>query len=1683
MPHSFGSGSPIEDFSLGGNAYFTFTFGVAFSIFGFNLKFIGTPNAGGSLGMSKTRSTFRDINGDGLPDLLSETSSGIGAKLNTTDKTHLLKKVHTPLGGSWEVDYQRIGNTYDMPQSKWVLNKVETNDGFNGDSAFGPNNTLTEVSYENPKYDRRERSFFGFEKVTVAQKDVTQSGNPTYRYSETEYHNDNYYLKGAPKSVKTFDGTGNILSSKETKYNLLNPDAPQVDLNANLSTFYIESTLATTNNPETLIDKSRLFVVPVKTINRNYENSQYIESIEEFLKYSEFGNLEVYTNYGEGGDDIYTTEINYHPMINNTGIDINNDEYCPGYPSMVRVLKGVSGTGTLMRERSAEYNQGKIIEVRTKLNGNDENTINFEYDILGNLTKVIAQDSKEDYGNPSSPSFTKDITYDTEVKTYPIKVENSFGEFSEMEYNYLFGVPVLTKEVNNNKIRTRIDDRGRVIEISEPIQGNHSFGEDNWIIRMEYKGEDPLEGTIGTNTSSYLFNAKGSFEANIPYSLAVSNNNEHYAVTRHLEKKLDYNYPWSSNFNLQNELLTISIVDGLGKGIQVKKTHQYSTNNTLGWQVSGKNKVDAFGRVIESYLPTIQSPNNIINPTGTDLEYDNSIPPSIYPPLEMKYDEKDRKTAITQPGETTAATLLYEVENGMLKQTLINEAGQTNSTYIDNRGRKRKTVQNDEITTTFDYNAINELVKVTNTMGYVTNSIYDMAGRRTEIQHPDQGVTKLKYDTAGNLIERESSNLLAGENPGKITYDYTYNRLLGINYPNNPENNVRYVYGDDGTSGVNYAENSIGRVVVQKDASGLQYFQYDKLGNVIEVSRVVNVAGRRGVWFRTRWTYDSWSRVHEIQYPDDEEVKYYYNDAGKLYKVTSDVKNSGLHNTVEIVSNIYYNQFGERERIEYANGTFTNYDYDIRRRLDEVEHTFSGGNQNIKKLYTYDVLSNITDITTSNPGNTLPGLGQLGGPGEHHYTYDNYNRLMAAYGLYVGPNDGNLGSNDFLAQEYTLQMEYDKSHNIISKTQQHYYDGVPSYYYLDPNTASLNKPNSYGLSYQEYAQGAYVAGDNYGYVQPHAPRRIVEMPDGGYDPNTNDGDPNIKHKTIEYDHNGNQTIIKQELVRDEEEIVLREHLWDEENRLTAVDLDPENEHMHPVAVYVYDANGERIIKYNEDRIDAYSNAEDRQLADRRNIMIYPSGLVVAKVLPPAENPEEGPNPLLKYTNYYYIGSERVGSRLGTSQEMLGYNRWHGLLYIDVYDQTQSMLITEYADLFLMGDASLIVTKAYQKFGLSKSLPSATGTDVPASIPSHGGTPSYPAHIDDISDHDLTNVERFYFHPDHLGSSSYITNLAGDVTQHMEYLPFGELLVDEHQNSNNTPFKFNGKEFDEETGNYYYGARYYNPKWSIWLSVDPLAEKYPNWSPFVYVHNNPVNLIDPTGMEAESSGNGCGCPPDCTFWDRLKSIFTGDFLGINGQQMVEDANTLAASGGVTNEESLQASNRLASQSKRVEKVSQAAQEGIQVMEELHPYGTEAMLLTHIMMEDYEGAGNYSIENSPYLLIGSLPLIPSGPLKVALKAGPAKLTQNALLHILDRHAYNSIAEGAGKFSKGTSLKQLLNLINTTTTEGAFRLNTRGRPGVIAEYNFGRVIGTNINGNSATNLRVVISPKGEVITAFPF
>jgi RHS repeat-associated protein len=108
-------------------------------------------------------------------------------------------------------------------------------------------------------------------------------------------------------------------------------------------------------------------------------------------------------------------------------------------------------------------------------------------------------------------------------------------------------------------------------------------------------------------------------------------------------------------------------------------------------------------------------------------------------------------------------------------------------------------------------------------------------------------------------------------------------------------------------------------------------------------------------------------------------------------------------------------------------------------------------------------------------------------------------------------------------------------------------------------------------------------------------------------------------------------------------------------------------------------------------------------------------------------------------------------------------------------------------------------------------------------------------------------ELFFYHGDHLSSTQMITDANGAVQQQVLYAPFGEVISEynAYWHQGKVPdYLFNAKEKDEESGMYYYSARYYAPP--VFISRDPLFEKYPFMSPYAYCANNPVIIVDPDG---------------------------------------------------------------------------------------------------------------------------------------------------------------------------------------------------------------------------------------------
>lgn len=268
--------------------------------------------------------------------------------------------------------------------------------------------------------------------------------------------------------------------------------------------------------------------------------------------------------------------------------------------------------------------------------------------------------------------------------------------------------------------------------------------------------------------------------------------------------------------------------------------------------------------------------------------------------------------------------------------------------------------------------------------------------------------------------------------------------------------------------------------------------------------------------------------------------------------------------------------------------------------------------------------------------------------------------------------------------------------------------------------------------------------------------------------------------------------------------------------------------------------------------------------------------------------------------------------------------------------------------------------------------------------------------------------------------------------------------------------------------------------------------------------NPIMLIDPTGMEAEnwigkkdkdgrviwkwdeSVKDESELHGDYTEFKSANSgyIFPSTDRGPNGEILyVQLLNNdwRYTNSSITNK-GLHVDEGYVQQALEQQRVHEKLVANAQAMEQMMYDYVGIMTLPFSMPVGISLRATLTVAKSLFLRGGLKQAAKTGG-QLLLKPGAANLTQKGLDHIVARHWFTSGAKGAGKFAEGTTGAGLKSMINTTTTQGAFRANTMGRAGTIAEYNFGRVIGTTSGGAPASSMRVVIGANGNVITAFPF
>jgi RHS repeat-associated protein len=110
---------------------------------------------------------------------------------------------------------------------------------------------------------------------------------------------------------------------------------------------------------------------------------------------------------------------------------------------------------------------------------------------------------------------------------------------------------------------------------------------------------------------------------------------------------------------------------------------------------------------------------------------------------------------------------------------------------------------------------------------------------------------------------------------------------------------------------------------------------------------------------------------------------------------------------------------------------------------------------------------------------------------------------------------------------------------------------------------------------------------------------------------------------------------------------------------------------------------------------------------------------------------------------------------------------------------------------------------------------------------------------------------YYYHADGLGSITHITDTSGSIVQRYVYNAFGEIVTQGGSLSNQ--YTYTGREYDPESGLYYYRARYYDSRIGRFLQTDPIGFDGENVNLYAYVQNNPVNKIDPWGLMWSGAG--------------------------------------------------------------------------------------------------------------------------------------------------------------------------------------------------------------------------------------
>ena len=713
-----------------------------------------------------------------------------------------------------------------------------------------------------------------------------------------------------------------------------------------------------------------------------------------------------------------------------------------------------------------------------------------------------------------------------------------------------------------------------------------------------------------------------------------------------------------------------------------------------------------------------------------------------------------------------------------------------------------------------------------------TNIDYDIMDRKIVIIHPDGNSQLFNYDFAndyqGNIRFRQTI-----KNENKISY-ITLQSPQGwtIQQINPLGQNTSFTY------------NALGELISSTDADGYTTrYAYDMFGRMVHRSHPD--AGR------TQWNYDAegnlinmttealnqfglevnynylYNRLVEVYYPihTDLNVSYKYYSNGRLaqrldatgqenftYDELGNVKQSDRWIYIPTESTDFrfthrynYDSFGRIRSMIYPDGDSVCYHYYQSGQLNRVDHFYQRQHLPLLNSILYDKAGRKVSVIY---GNDVAS--------DYKYSHD---RNWLIQTCTYSSKSGDLLQN--------LSYTYDAVGNITEIEQSagpvNGLGGEYHNYYIYDDLNRLNKVycKQLGLFDYDFSITMSPTGRIGEKNLTYAAGAISSYQLNGYDKNFTTHQPRVIYdqargsQSLFWDANGNlsQTV-------DCKTGAASINFWDEENRLRLA-VNPKF-----VGYYGYDANGERVYRLTgSTQYDDLNGSNPSFGIIFDGLTVYPSPYIVLTEK--------------QYTKHYYAGTEKIATMIGDGGLLLAANH--------ISNEQRSLIKDGFYRSFEPTAFQYDKTPNIDIQGMhTYQLEYKCGYIDQANLYLMSNFPMLEPMMQIWQNSNGCRNEIYYTHGDHLGSANWITDADGKPIQYIHYAPYGELIANKQTIGYDERFKFTGKERDWETGYDYFGARFYDYRKGIWNSVDPLADKYPNVTPYLYCNGNPIMLVDPDG---------------------------------------------------------------------------------------------------------------------------------------------------------------------------------------------------------------------------------------------